>query len=68
MHLTLGVLHKELMMKKLRSEKASIADLDKERKYSRIPRIIKQACFMTPVVKKTKKRATLEVERRFCGN
>ena len=64
----LGVLAKQRMISKLRSDKTSIIELDKVTKHSRIPRINNETFFMTPVGKRTKKRATLEAEHWFCGN
>ena len=48
------------MISKFLIEKASIVELDKVTKHSRMPKINKEACFMTLVEEKTKERADLE--------
>ena len=50
----LGVLSKQCRIIKLRSEKLSIIELNKVTKHSRTYIINKEACFITPVEKKTK--------------
>ena len=55
-------------MSKSFNERESMVDLDKVLNSYMIPRMSKEASFMSLSGRKTTQRATLEAEQWFCGN
>ena len=64
----LGVVAKQRMMSKVRCDRVSLIDLSNVTKNHKLPRTYINSSIMTYIGQRTKLRATLEAERRYCGN